>query len=129
LVQDFAAAWNAHDMTRFGALFAEDAEFVNVVGLWWHGRAQIQAAHAHTHATLFCASRVELAALTVRWPQPQLALARCRWELTGHVSPDGAPLPRRDGILVTVVQAHAGRWLIIDAQNAEVIEGVLSRPQ
>ncbi|MGK9232137.1 SgcJ/EcaC family oxidoreductase [Inquilinus limosus] len=47
----FIAAWNRHDMAALAALFAEDADFVNVVGLWWRSRAEIEAAHAATHAT------------------------------------------------------------------------------
>ena len=32
VVEAFAEAWNKHDMNAFSELFAEDAEFVNVVG-------------------------------------------------------------------------------------------------
>jgi hypothetical protein len=49
--------------------------------------------------------------------------------LSGHLSPEGSALPPRPGILVNVVQAQGGRWRIIDSQNTEVVEGVLSRPQ
>ncbi|WP_246684898.1 hypothetical protein [Mesorhizobium sp. B2-7-1] len=31
----FADAWNRHDMDDFAVLFSEDANFVNVVGMWW----------------------------------------------------------------------------------------------
>ncbi|MDX8512638.1 SgcJ/EcaC family oxidoreductase [Mesorhizobium captivum] len=34
----FADAWNRHDMDDFAALFSEDANFVNVVGMWWKNR-------------------------------------------------------------------------------------------
>ena len=29
--------WNAHDMKAFAELFRDDAEFVNVYGMWWTG--------------------------------------------------------------------------------------------
>jgi hypothetical protein len=38
LVQEMQAAWNTHDMKRFAACFAEDADFVNVAGAWVKGR-------------------------------------------------------------------------------------------
>lgn len=34
----FVAAWNARDPDALASVFVEDAEFVNVVGLWWHVR-------------------------------------------------------------------------------------------
>ena len=33
IVSAFAETWNRHDMQAFSELYAEDAEFVNVVGL------------------------------------------------------------------------------------------------
>ncbi len=34
----FAAAWMARDAVALAALFAADADFVNVAGLWWEDR-------------------------------------------------------------------------------------------
>jgi len=52
VVNAFADAWNQHDMEAFAQLFAADAEFVNVVGLWWKGRGGDQAitrGHSREH--------------------------------------------------------------------------------
>jgi uncharacterized protein (TIGR02246 family) len=42
---DYAAAWNAHDMVRFGALYATEARHVTLNGEFLRGRAAIVAAH------------------------------------------------------------------------------------
>ncbi|MDX8450453.1 SgcJ/EcaC family oxidoreductase [Mesorhizobium captivum] len=55
----FADAWNRHDMDDFAALFAEGANFVNVVGMWWKNRTEIERAHRATHETMFRDSRLE----------------------------------------------------------------------
>lgn len=99
IVESFAECWNRHDMNAFAELFSEDAEFVNVVGLWWKGRAEIKAAHEFTHQTIFKNSRLTIAEINTRFPAPQMAIARCRWKLVGHVTPEGAPLPERYGVL------------------------------
>lgn len=31
----FEEAWNERDARKLAAIFDEDAEFVNVVGIWW----------------------------------------------------------------------------------------------
>ena len=45
----FVDAWNAHDMTAMAALFTPDAEWVNVVGMYWKGRDQIMFAQRAFH--------------------------------------------------------------------------------
>jgi len=51
LVGEVERAWNTHDMHRFAACFAPDADFVNVMGIWsWvirdrHGRLEIVSSH------------------------------------------------------------------------------------
>lgn len=42
----FVDAWNHRDPDALAALFDQDAEFVNVTGLWWHTRDEIRSAHA-----------------------------------------------------------------------------------
>jgi uncharacterized protein (TIGR02246 family) len=129
VVEAFAESWNKHDMNAFAELFSPDAEFVNVVGLWWRGRAEIKAAHEFTHQTLFKNSRLSIDEIAVRFPAPAIAISRCRWTLEGHVTPEGAPLPARRGILLNLLRRESGKWLIIDSQNTDIIEGVASRPQ
>lgn len=129
VVHAFAETWNRHDMNAFAELFGADAEFVNVVGIWWKGRAEIKGAHEFTHQTMFKNSRLSIQEVTARLPKPDIAIARCRWTLEGHVSPEGGALPPRTGILVNVLQKIGGAWLIIDSQNTDIVEGVLSRPQ
>jgi len=129
VVHAFADTWNRHDMEAFAQLFASDAEFVNVVGLWWKGRAEIKQAHEFTHATMFKNSRLTILETSVRFPSPRFAIARAKWHLEGHVGPEGQALPPRSGLLVNVLASNSGSWAIIDSQNTDIVEGVLSRPQ
>ncbi|MBI5192822.1 MAG: SgcJ/EcaC family oxidoreductase [Nitrospirae bacterium] len=116
-------------MEEFARLFAEDAEFVNVVGLWWKGREQIKRAHEATHASMFKNSRLTIANIAVRFVKSDVAIARSSWELTGHVGPSGEVLPMRKGILMNLVVRKDDNWEIIDSQNTDIIEGVLAPPQ
>lgn len=60
LVADIEKAWNTHDMSRFAARFAEDADFINVRGWWWRGREEIEHRHALLHETMFRESSMSL---------------------------------------------------------------------
>lgn len=129
VARDFAEAWNRHDMAALAELFAEDAQFVNVVGLWWKGREQIRAAHAATHATMFKDSHLAIDSVSVRFLKPDVAIARSAWQLTGHRSPSGENLPPRHGLLVHVLVRSGARWQIVDSQNTDIVAGVLAPPQ
>ena len=129
VVAAFADTWNRHDMDAFAELFAADAEFVNVVGLWWKGRAEIKGAHEFTHRTMFKSSRLSIQEVSTRFPMPDLAIARCRWTLEGHLSREGLALPVRNGILVNTLQQGDDGWRIIDSQNTDIVADVLSTPQ
>jgi len=49
----FQAAWNAHDMDALGALFDEDATFVNRFGHYVRGVDEIVTLHAPIHETIY----------------------------------------------------------------------------
>jgi uncharacterized protein (TIGR02246 family) len=129
----FSAAWNQHDMTAFGKLFAVDADFVNVAGLWWKGRKEIQTQHAWTHGAIpiesegfeagarvlygiFKASTLQLDSIEIRFLRSDVAVAHARWTLTGDTR---AQRPRT-GLLSFVLTRQDGEWLIAAAQNTEI---------
>lgn len=129
VIDTFANCWNRHDMAAFAALFALDAEFVNVAGMWWRGRAEIEAAHEFTHSNRFKDSRLSILETKVRLPTEGVALARAHWKLEGHTGPDGSARPPRYGLLFSVLLYKAGAWQIIDTQNTDIVEGADLRPQ
>jgi uncharacterized protein (TIGR02246 family) len=117
---DFVDAWNSHDMAAFAALYAEDADFVNVLGVWLQGRAAIREHHAAIHASRMKTSRLTALETEVRFLRPDVALVHVHWELTGQIGPDGAALPTRQGILSHVVAKTGGKWLITSSQNTDI---------
>lgn len=55
----FQSAWNSHDMEYLGALFHEDATFVNRFGHYVRGVKEIVDLHAPIHATIYSDSTLE----------------------------------------------------------------------
>lgn len=122
--QGFAEAWNRHDMDALAALFGERADFVNVIGLHWRGRAEIRRAHAELHATRMKDSRLAILSSSVRLLRPEVALVHATWELAGDTGIEGKPEPPRRGVLSFVAAREAGGWVVEAAQNTDL----LSRP-
>ncbi len=113
--------WNRHDMNSFGGLFAEDAQFVNVIGLWWHSRAEIQKEHEALHATRMRMSRLVATERVVHLLGPDAAVLLQRWQLTGDTGIDGAVLPMRQGVMSLVTVKKGGYWQIAAAQNTDIV--------
>lgn len=125
----FVAAWNVHDMNALANLFAERADFVNVVGMWWRDRETIRKAHEQAHQTIFKASTLVLDSSTVKFLMPDVAIAHVVWTLSGHLTPDGTPGPPRHGILSFVMKRQGKNWLVESAQNTDIVPGVVTIPQ
>jgi uncharacterized protein (TIGR02246 family) len=121
IADGFVDAWNRHDMNAFAALFADDADFVNVVGVRMRGRAEIQKHHEAIHATRMKTSHLKTLEMDVRSLRPDVAIVHVRWELTDQIAPDGTPLPTRQGILFHVVARTGGKWLIASSQNTDIV--------
>lgn len=67
-------AWNRHDAKAYAALFAEDADCVNVVGWWWEGRAEIESKLTAAYAFVFRESALTLGEVKVRFLNAELAV-------------------------------------------------------
>jgi uncharacterized protein (TIGR02246 family) len=117
----FTDDWNRHDMKSFGDLFAEDAEFVNVIGMWWHGRTEIQKQHEALHATRMRNSHLVATESTVQPVRPDVAIVHLAWQLTGDTGIDGVTMPMRQGVLSIVTVRTGHKWQIAFAQNTDVV--------
>jgi uncharacterized protein (TIGR02246 family) len=121
VVDRFVQAWNDHDIRAFAALFAEDAEFVNAIGLHWHGRAQIAAAQANNHATIFKESRLDNVRVRQRFLKPDVAVVHATWDLVGQRRRDGQAVPPRAGLITMVLTKEGDAWPIAVFQNTDIV--------
>ena len=114
--------WNSHDMAMYASAFADDADFVNVLGMHWHGRADIQARHVELHRKIFLNSSLKMLNCALRPIAPTVVLAHVHWEMTGHETPPYAPFaPVRQGLITAVFVERDGRWLIASSQNTDIV--------
>jgi uncharacterized protein (TIGR02246 family) len=117
----FVDDWNRHDMKSFAELFSEDAQFVNVIGLWWRSRLEIQKQHEALHATRMRHSHLVATETSVRLLRPDVAVLHFRWQLTGDSGIDGVTLPMRRGVMSLVMVQTRGKWQIASAQNTDAV--------
>ena len=127
LAAGFTDSWNSHDMGQFAHLFAHDADFVNVAGMWWKNREEIEKAHAYSHSTFFKNSRLSGQIAGLKFLRPDLATVHILWELVGQIEPDGSVGQPRKGVLLLVCGKQDGAWHIHTAQNTDIV-AALTQP-
>lgn len=118
----FAEAWMRRDAEKLASLFDEDAEFVNVTGLWWHDRQAIQKAHAYGFARIFSQSTLDLVQVKVKALSDDIAVVHARFRLDNQTAPPGGMPPApRNTILSFVVHRGADGWSCASAQNTDIV--------
>jgi uncharacterized protein (TIGR02246 family) len=130
-VTRFAEIWNKHDMAAFGALFARDADFVNVTGQLWKGRGEIQRRHSYLHGAIaresvpeavpanygiFKSSTYHFDRIDVRVVGPDVAIAHGAWTMQD----DARTAEPRHGIMTFTLKRDGDNWLYEAVQNTEI---------
>lgn len=118
-IEALESGWNRHDLAAAFACFAEDADFVNVVGQWWRGRYEIVERLGACHADRFLESTLRITSVSIRFLRFDVAVVHLTWTLAGDRGPDGRGLPLRRGIITLTTSRVKGRWTFDAAQNTE----------
>lgn len=121
-----AKAWNQHDAKAWSASFADDADFVNILGMLFQGRAEIERRHAELFGSIFARSEVVVKTRKVRPVGKAGAIAETDYELRNYERlPPGIRATDADGTLRTrlkyVWELKPEGWRIVSAQNTAVL--------
>lgn len=112
----FQDAWNRHDMESLGALFHEDATFVNRFGHYVRGVEAIIELHAPIHATIYSDSTLQNELIDVVAIGGDAALMHFWSRLTvGAAHPAGPHAV--DTLILAVLTRQAGEWRIKALEN------------
>jgi len=122
-----AEAWNRGDATAWTQDFAEDSDFVNIFGMVFNSRKQIEERHAAIFATIFKGSRTEVTVrrLVFLGKDKDVAVVDTDHSVTGYgklpptIHPTGQPKALRTHMKY-VLKKVDGRWWIVAGQNTDV---------
>jgi uncharacterized protein (TIGR02246 family) len=124
LVADQAEAWNRSDAAAWSKDFAPDAEFINIVGTVFKGRAEIETRHAFVFDTLFKGSRTQVTVTRVIFLGGDVAVTDMEHIVTGYAGLPPGVQPTEAGVLKTrmryVMKKNGKRWEIVAGQNTDV---------
>src|SRR5687767_1366143 len=92
-IRTFETGWNSHNMETMFQAFTPDAEWVNVVGMWWRGLPDVKHAHRAYHETTFKDHSYRIEDVSIRRVTPDAAVAIVRWKKDSFVDPSGNHRP------------------------------------
>ena len=123
LIGEIEQSWNMHNIERFAACFAKDADFVNVAGDWLRGRDEIERAHERVHKGPFRNSTLTLNVASVRQIAPDVAVVIVTWRMVGHDfgGPQRTSDPR-NGVQSFVIRDRNGRLEAVASHNTDTIQ-------
>jgi uncharacterized protein (TIGR02246 family) len=119
------AAWNRGDGTAWAAVFSDDADFVNLRGLVFHGRKEIARVLIQSLNGTLKGSHATLSIRRITEPAPSVALVDTDLELThfNMLPPD--VVPTSPGLLKIrakyILTKQGDQWHIVSAQNTVVL--------
>lgn len=114
LVKALEEAWNAGDGAGFAAPFADDADFVNVMGMHARGRDAIAEGHEAILRSIYAGSRVSYTVEAARLLRPEVALVHVYASLD---VPGGPMAGRHDARPSLVLTRDGGEWRIASFHN------------
>jgi uncharacterized protein (TIGR02246 family) len=114
LLQDWVAAWNAHDMRKMADLYSEDADFVVITAQHLHGREEIYSYHNELHKGLFKDSQRKASWTDLRFIRPDVSVGHIYFE---PPDPKATGRATRTALALVVMTKESGKWQIVSFQN------------
>ena len=109
------AAWNASDSVAWAAQFADDADFIHVLGGHFSGRADVERGHRHIFDTIYKGSRNRFTVEKVRFVRPDVAIVFLRGNLTWYLNGAEQHIEARPTLIAE--KLSDGQWQIVTFQN------------
>lgn len=120
IVQGYTEAWNQHGGRGFGEGFSEDADFVNIYGMHFSGKKEIEERHIAILSRFLKGSLLIVQDIRLREVHPGLIVALVCWKLDGYRAP-GEDISvhgeLREGIFTQVFVKGEQNWQITASQN------------
>lgn len=119
----FVAAWNAGDAEALAACFTPDADFVNVVGIWWTSARQIRKAHDYGFRRIFQNAHLAIQTLKLRALTQDIHVVHSVVRLDGQTGQGGAAAGQRITVLSMVTVRQQDGFRIVSCQNTDRVPG------
>lgn len=117
VIERYTASWNASAGVGFGADFTQDADFVNIFGMAFSGKEEIEERHVAILDTFLGGTILTITDVQMREQRPDLVVAKVYWELDREVKRGPIGPVIKKGIFLQTFVKEKGAWKICASQN------------
>ena len=120
LIQNQTTVWNEKGCVGYGEGYAEDATFVNIYGMIFDGKNDIEDRHIKILNTFLKGSKIENTSVVLREVKSDVVIALVQWRLQGYRTPKSdlsLPGEIREGIFTQTLVSDGKKWMITASQN------------
>ena len=125
ILKDQETAWNKHDMEAFTKAFRDDAEGINVPGMYWRGKPAVLKHLVDFHATFLKDCEEYLEEVQVRSLGDGYAMAVSIWKVDGFPGPGGIDVPAERHRSTLVLAKGTDGWKVVHFHNTSINEAAL----
>ena len=118
IVEKLGNAWNTADSVAWTAQFAEDADFIHILGGYFNGHTAIERGHRAIFDTIYKGSRIKLTVEKIRFVRPDVAIVFVITELTFYMDGQEKHVQARPTLIAA--KESDGSWKIVAFQNTLV---------
>lgn len=119
----FRDCWNTKDAEKLASVFDDDAEFVNVTGLWWHKRSDIEKAHDYGFRVIFPNSSLTIVETRIKQISDSAAVVHAKMKLTGQSQKSNEKPEVRRTIFTFIMHKQKAGWTCASAHNTDIVPG------
>ena len=121
LAADFGATWARADAAELAGYFTDAGDSLNADG-HFVGRAAIQEYYTQGFGGMYAGTKIAVAMTSVRFLQPDVALADGTYVVTGAKGPGGEEMPALEGLWSNVNVKVGDKWLIASSRPMIAVE-------
>jgi uncharacterized protein (TIGR02246 family) len=118
LVKRLERAWNKGDSVAWTAQFADDADFIHILGGFFHGSRDIEHGHRTIFETIYKGSLNHFQVEKVRFLRPDVAAVFIHANLTWYLNGKEQHIQARPTLVAE--KNPAGEWKIAVFQNTMI---------
>ena len=104
ILQQIETAWNRYDSVGLAAVFAKDANFIQIFGGQLDGRPAIEAAHRHIFETIYRGSHASFVLRSIRFLRPDVAVVFARAQVKFKEGNEAREIETRPTLIVVKEQ-------------------------
>ena len=122
VVDHFTTAWNQHEGKGSADYYSEDADFVNIFGMTFSGKKEIESRHVKIHETFLKGTVFAVIDLKIREIKPDVAIVQVYWIVNGIQKPGAQSKETMKGVFTHAFIKHNDQWEITSTQNTMIKE-------